>query len=633
DTPLGALGALGHPPGGTGSTGDTRFPIVGHPGGTCSPGTPPWLYWERWEHPFSQCGTPWLYWEHWDTPLGALGALGHPLGSLGTPVFLVWDTLAVLGALGHPLGALGTPVFLVWDTLAVLGALGHPPGGTGSTGTPPGIPVNPRFPRFPVPRQLRRETGAQIAVREAEEGEAPEEGALVRIWGSPARACRAKAAVLSLVADCAPVAEELRVPGRALGRIIVAPVQLVHISGTRREVEAAKRLILEKLSEDAAFRRDLAQAAASRCPRKQPLGSRRDPEPLPAGMSEHWEPEWWEGTVPGQRDGSQGTEEPELGNEEPEVGNEEPEVGKEETELGKEEMELGNEETEVGKELEELENGNEEVELGMELKELENGNEELENGNEEPENGKEEPEEPPVEKFEVPSPELSFPAEEPLEVFVSAAESPGHFWVQLLGSRSLQLDKLTREMGHYYGGTHPCPPVSVRPGDIVAAPYPGDGQWYLPSLSPCPLSPGCPLTVRLSPVPPCCPPVSVRPGDIVAAPYPGDGQCSRAGNDWEEAALEAFEGLTGCAQWRPLEAQLCSFCPATPWPRPSLRLFARHHGQVGHSGIPDIPAPFPTFPLVPPPFPTFPVLPPPFRTFPVFPPPFPTFLVLPPPFP
>ncbi|XP_027489227.1 tudor and KH domain-containing protein-like, partial [Corapipo altera] len=103
----------------------------------------------------------------------------------GTTINQVGVILGILGALG------------------ALGALGHPRSRCGTT-------IN----------QLRRETGAEIAVREAEEGEDPEEGALVQIWGSPACACRAKAAVLSLVAQCAPVAEELRVPGRAVGRII-----------------------------------------------------------------------------------------------------------------------------------------------------------------------------------------------------------------------------------------------------------------------------------------------------------------------------------------------------------------------------------------------------------------------------
>uniref|UniRef100_A0A674HUJ6 Tudor domain-containing protein n=1 Tax=Taeniopygia guttata TaxID=59729 RepID=A0A674HUJ6_TAEGU len=77
----------------------------------------------------------------------------------------------------------------------------------------------------------------------------------------------------------------------------------------------------------------------------------------------------------------------------------------------------------------------------------------------------------------VPSPDFSFAADEHLDVYVSAAESPGRFWVQLLGARSLQLDRLTAEMGHFYRSSAPVPPPSLQPGDIVAAPYLAGGEW------------------------------------------------------------------------------------------------------------------------------------------------------------
>lgn len=50
----------------------------------------------------------------------------------------------------------------------------------------------------------------------------------------------------------------------------------------------------------------------------------------------------------------------------------------------------------------------------------------------------------------VPSPDFSFHADEFLEVYVSASEHPNHFWIQIIGSRSLQLDKLVREMTQHY---------------------------------------------------------------------------------------------------------------------------------------------------------------------------------------
>ena len=37
-----------------------------------------------------------------------------------------------------------------------------------------------------------------------------------------------------------------------------------------------------------------------------------------------------------------------------------------------------------------------------------------------------------------------------LEVYVSAVEHPGHFWVQVISSKSAQLDRLGEEMTHYY---------------------------------------------------------------------------------------------------------------------------------------------------------------------------------------
>lgn len=59
----------------------------------------------------------------------------------------------------------------------------------------------------------------------------------------------------------------------------------------------------------------------------------------------------------------------------------------------------------------------------------------------------------------VPSPDLSFQPDEHLEVYVSAYENPNHFWIQILGVRSLQLDKLTGEMNRFY--TSGSPTVST----------------------------------------------------------------------------------------------------------------------------------------------------------------------------
>ncbi|XP_068855675.1 tudor and KH domain-containing protein-like isoform X1 [Aphelocoma coerulescens] len=516
--------------------------------------------------------------------------------------------------------------------------------------------------------QLRQETGARIDVEEEEEEEEEEGGqSLVQISGSPGQVCRAKAAVLRIVAESAPVAEQLRVPQRAVGRIIgrggetvraicrssgarvecgghepeagLAPLRLIRLLGTRKEVETAKKLILEKLSEDKAFRRELARAAAARCPRKQPLGNRREPPerplPLPGhgsaeGWEELWDVEWAAEARPGSEPGlaaplgreGTGNEEVETGNEEVGTGNEEVGTGNEEVGTGNEEVETGNEEVETGNE--EVETGNEEVgtgneelgtgnELNTENEELGTGNE-LNTGNEELDAGNEEPREPPVPKFEVPSPDFSFSADEHLDVYVSAAESPGHFWIQILGSRSLQLDKLTAEMGHFYQSSPPLPPPSVHPGAIVAAPYLDDGEWYrarvLGTLANGHLDlyyvdfgdngeapPEALRALRWATdgassragVPAVPPATGHRPlpcpcrSDFLSLPFQAI-ECSLAGivpngGAWAEAALEAFERLTHCAQWRPLLARISSYCQSGLCPQPSVRLFTELHGQ------------------------------------------------------
>uniref|UniRef100_A0A8C3CPR9 Tudor and KH domain containing n=1 Tax=Cairina moschata TaxID=8855 RepID=A0A8C3CPR9_CAIMO len=391
-------------------------------------------------------------------------------------------------------------------------------------------------------RKLRQETGARITLEEEEEEEEEEEGGgaerLLLIAGSPGQVCRAQAAVRRVLADSAPVLEQLRVPHTAVGRIIgrggetvrgichssgakvqcerrseagTAPTRLIRLSGTRREVAAAKKLIVEKLLEDDAFRKELARAAAARGHRKQPLGSRREPG-LPAP------PEHGAGAGAGGWPGGVAAL---LGEGPPE---------------------------EPGGQSEALE----ELAVGAEVA---------------------------VPKFEVPSPEFGFPAAEPLEVYVSAAENPEHFWVQLVGERSLQLDQLTARMSRYYEGSgRTAELAAVQAGDIVAAPYGADGDWYRARvLGALPgggwdlyyvdfgdngeATPGALRALR---------------SDFLSLPFQAI-ECSLAGvapvgTEWAEAALDAFEQLTHCARWKPLRARVCSYGRRGPrtWPRVSL---------------------------------------------------------------
>ncbi|KAK2512228.1 Rorc [Columba guinea] len=370
-------------------------------------------------------------------------------------------------------------------------------------------------------KKLSQETGARITVEE-EEGE--EETALL-IAGSPAQVCRAKAAVHRIVTESTPVTEQLCVPQRAVGRIIgrggetvrgicrssgarvlcereadagPGPIRVVQLSGTRAEVAAAKKLILEKLTEDVAFHKELVVATA-RCPGKQPLGRRRDREPLPDGEEED------EGAT-SRAEGS---------------------------ELHQDE------------------------------------DEELE-----------------VPKFEVPSPDLGPVPPEPLQVFVSAAESPARFWVQLVGRRNLRLDRLRADMRrHYRSGGRAAELLTVQAGDIVAAPSPDGSEWHRARV----LGARGDGSVGLHYVDfgdnGDAPAEALRAlrSDFLSLPFQAI-ECSLAGikpagDTWDEAALAAFQRLTHCARWTPVLATVTSYSQSGLCPRPSVQLFGLHHNQ------------------------------------------------------
>ncbi|XP_072214783.1 tudor and KH domain-containing protein [Excalfactoria chinensis] len=377
-------------------------------------------------------------------------------------------------------------------------------------------------------RRLQQETGARIDLEEEADGEER----LLLISGSPGQVCRAKAAVHQIVVESTPVSEQLHVPQRAVGRIIghggetvrsicrssgaqvqcqhqaeakLAPMRLIQISGTRQEVDAAKKLIMEKLMEDAMFRQELAQTTVLRSHRKEPLGSRKEALLLPDGEQGAGNG----GSLPG------------------------------------------------GAAVEELQDESEAVE-----------------------------EPTVVPKFEVPSPDFSFHPNEHLEVYVSATENPNHFWIQIIGERSLQLDKLINEMTqHYESSDCMAELAAVQAGDIVAAPYTGSSNWYRAQVLGTLKNGNLDLyyvdfgdngeAPREA--------LRVLRSDFLSLPFQAI-ECSLAGimpvgEQWEEAALDAFERLTYCAQWKPLVAKISSYTQAglCTWPR--IALFDVHCGE------------------------------------------------------
>lgn len=192
-----------------------------------------------------------------------------------------------------------------------------------------------------------------------------------------------------------------------------------------------------------------------------------------------------------------------------------------------------------------------------------------------------------VSKFEISSPDLSFQPDEHLEVYVSASENPNHFWIQILGVRSIQLDKLTEEMKHFYNSGNPTDHQveTVVVGDIVAAPYRDHGTWNrarvlgvlgsgMVDLYYVDFGDNGELPISS---------LHRMRSDFLSLPFQAI-ECSLAGvkpkgEVWTEAALDEFERLTYCATWRPLQAKLCSYSHSEISSWPSVKLYDNSEGK------------------------------------------------------
>ncbi|KAK4807616.1 hypothetical protein QYF61_015962 [Mycteria americana] len=200
----------------------------------------------------------------------------------------------------------------------------------------------------------------------------------------------------------------------------------------------------------------------------------------------------------------------------------------------------------------------------------------------------------------VPSPDFSFHADEHLEVYVSAAENPNHFWIQIIGHRSLQLDKLTTEMRQYYQSSgHAAELSTVQAGDIVAAPYMDGSDWYRARVLGTLENGNFDLYYVDFGDNGEAPREALRAlrSDFLSLPFQAI-ECSLAGivpagAEWPEAALDAFDRLTHCAMWKPLVAKISSYVQSGLCPRPNVRLYGVHHGEVSPAVLRTRPRPPP----------------------------------------
>ncbi|XP_073345466.1 tudor and KH domain-containing protein isoform X2 [Pagrus major] len=382
------------------------------------------------------------------------------------------------------------------------------------------------------------------------------------LQGSKEQVLLARCVLENLVTECEPVAEDLEVPQTAFGRIIGRGGESlklitrttgakvvcskekspgpgakgnVTITGTRQEVKQAKELILEKVREDIMVRTKISQSSAQRQKRGHTAVNKRPDSTeteAPVGLNNNGPYSQTEKNGLIHANGT--TEEPE-------------------DILDKmEELKIIN-----------TDNKREDESLSSDsLSE--------------------------ISKFEIPSPDLSFQPDEHLEVYVSAYENPNHFWIQILGVRSLQLDKLTEEMNRFYNSVNPTEQrvETIVVGDIVAAPYRDHGTWNRARV----------LGVLASglvdlyyvdfgdngelPRDSLC---RMR-SDFLSLPFQAI-ECNLAGvrpkgEVWTEAALDEFERLTYCASWRPLQAKLCSYSHSEISSWPSVRLCDTSEGKT-----------------------------------------------------
>jgi len=169
-----------------------------------------------------------------------------------------------------------------------------------------------------------------------------------------------------------------------------------------------------------------------------------------------------------------------------------------------------------------------------------------------------------------------------MEVFVSAVATPGNFWVQQIGPRSIDLDKLTQDMTVYYESqTNQSFHVlsSVSPDDIVVAKFSGDCKFYRAKVVEFKLDEydekkskvdldfvdfGDCEEKEISEI------FEIRT-DYLKLKFQAI-QCALAnvkppggeGSAWSPEAVDEFERLTHCAQWKVMWAKIINSSGSVP---------------------------------------------------------------------
>ncbi|XP_055955914.1 uncharacterized protein LOC126815462 isoform X2 [Patella vulgata] len=168
-----------------------------------------------------------------------------------------------------------------------------------------------------------------------------------------------------------------------------------------------------------------------------------------------------------------------------------------------------------------------------------------------------------------------------MEVYISAIEHPGHFWVQILSSEAMQLDRMTDEMNRFYSTDEAKLSYSISDisiGDMVAAPFESDNAWYRAKVIGIHedkvdlyfVDFGDSEFVWRNQI------RQLRP-DFLSLKFQAV-ECKLAnikptGENWSEAAIDFFEEITYCAQWKVLIAKTVTYESTASGMIPCLQLY------------------------------------------------------------
>ncbi|KAK7096171.1 tudor and KH domain-containing protein-like isoform X2 [Littorina saxatilis] len=161
------------------------------------------------------------------------------------------------------------------------------------------------------------------------------------------------------------------------------------------------------------------------------------------------------------------------------------------------------------------------------------------------------------------------PVKEFMEVFVSAVEHPGHFWLQIINTAALNLDKLVDDMTAFYSNAEIAQEYTVtevKEGKLVAAPFEHDKSWYRArvlsvagdKLDLYYLDFGDSGFAPLVDVRELRPEYLSLPEQAIECKLAG---VKPAGAEWSEETCDAFESLTHCAEWKVMSARTVGYEP------------------------------------------------------------------------